>query len=122
MPELTFHLAGSSRAPRFSVAEGVTLGLALLEASRGEFPAPVLQAAARLRAAVEAGQAANVEKARVPTRKSKDDPRRLDREADLSWGALKARLDAATLLPAARYPQSPRATELLRLLFGKTGL
>ncbi|XXX73764.1 hypothetical protein WMF30_39580 [Sorangium sp. So ce134] len=100
----------------------MTLANALVAACPESAPENVAKACAKLKAAAEAGQKALTARRRVNGALSEDDVRVLDREADASFGALRMRLIATSMLPEARFPQARRAGELVKELFGDDGL
>ncbi|WP_437614542.1 hypothetical protein WMF20_15835 [Sorangium sp. So ce834] len=118
----TFDASIYVRAPIINIANGVTLANALVAACPEVVPENVAKACTKLKAAGEAGQRALTARRRVNGALSEDDVRGLDREADGSFGALRMRLIATSMLPEARYPQARRAGELVKELFGDDGL
>ncbi|WP_437727670.1 hypothetical protein [Sorangium sp. So ce861] len=118
----TFDASIYVRAPIINIANGVTLANALVAACPEAAPENVAKACTKLKAAGEAGQKALTARRRVNGALSEDDVRGLDREADGSFGALRMRLIATSMLPEARFPQARRAGELVNELFGDDGL
>ncbi|AGP35993.1 hypothetical protein [Sorangium cellulosum] len=118
----TFDASIYVRAPIINIANGVTLANALVAACPEAPPENVAKACTKLKAAGEAGQKALTARRRVNGALSEDDVRGLDREADGSFGALRMRLIATSMLPEARFPQARRAGELVNELFGDDGL
>ncbi|WP_437947101.1 hypothetical protein WME98_40775 [Sorangium sp. So ce296] len=118
----TFDASIYVRAPIINIANGVTLANALVAACPEAAPENVAKACTKLKAAGEAGQKALTARRRVNGALSEDDVRGLDREADASFGALRMRLIATSMLPEARFPQARRAGELVNELFGDDGL
>ncbi|WP_437478911.1 hypothetical protein WME75_31375 [Sorangium sp. So ce1014] len=118
----TFDASIYVRAPVINIANGVTLAHALVAACPEAAPENVAKACTKLKAAGEAGQKALTARRRENGALSEEDVRGLDREADGSFGALRMRLIATSMLPAERYPQARRAGELVKELFGDDGL
>ncbi|HEU4406394.1 MAG TPA: hypothetical protein VFS43_14100 [Polyangiaceae bacterium] len=111
-----------TRAPMVTAASGAALARALVGACPPGMPASVKGARARLeRAADEAAEVLG-ERPRGGAAALDEDARLLDQECDTSWGALRGRLLAWTLLPPDRFPRSERATQLIARLFGSSGL
>lgn len=120
----TFSPSLYTRAPSISVASGISLAEALVNACPESAPANVRKACKKLEAA-----AVTAAKILLAERRQKgsvdeddDDSFTLDHEADLSWGALRARLLAYSMLPSARYPRAKHAAEIMIQLFGSEGL
>lgn len=120
--DLTFDATAYIRAPIINLANGVTLAGALVAACPDPAPSNVAKACAKLKAAGEAGQKALTARRRENGTYSEEDSRVLDREADNSFGALRMRLVAYSMLPVERYPQAGRAGEIVKTLFGSDGL
>ncbi|WP_437275742.1 hypothetical protein WME90_31440 [Sorangium sp. So ce375] len=118
----TFDASIYVRAPIINIANGVTLANALVAACPETAPENVAKACTKLKAAGEAGQKALTARRRENGALSEDDVRVLDREADGSFGALRMRLIATSMLPETRFPQARRAGELVQELFGDDGL
>ncbi|WP_433928117.1 hypothetical protein AB3662_33075 [Sorangium cellulosum] len=118
----TFDASVYVRAPIINIANGVTLANALVAACPEAAPENVAKACTKLKAAAEAGQKALTARRRVNGALTEDDVRVLDREADASFGALRMRLVAYSMLPAERFPKARRAGELVKELFGDDGL
>ncbi|WP_438023317.1 hypothetical protein [Sorangium sp. So ce233] len=110
------------RAPIINIANGVTLANALVAACPEAAPENVAKACTKLKAAGEAGQKALTARRRENGILSEEDGRVLDREADGSFGALRMRLIAYSMLPQERFPKARRAGELVNELFGDDGL
>ncbi|WP_437671087.1 hypothetical protein [Sorangium sp. So ce131] len=110
------------RAPIINIANGVTLANALVAACPEAAPENVGKACTKLKAAAEAGQKALTARRRENGALTEEDSRVLDREADGSFGALRMRLVAYSMLPAERFPGARRAGELVKELFGDDGL
>ncbi len=111
-----------TRAPIVTAASGAALARALIGACPATLPANVQKARAKLERASEDATAALGERQRASGVVSDEDARSLDQETDTSWGALRGRLLAWTLLPAERFPQAERAAQLVTQLFGPGGL
>jgi hypothetical protein len=111
-----------TRAPIVTAASGAALARALASACPASLPANVQKARVRLERAVEDATAALSDRQRASGTVSDEDARLLDQETDTSWGALRGRLLAWTLLPTHRFSQSERAAALLARLFGPSGL
>ncbi|XXT16396.1 hypothetical protein WME94_39805 [Sorangium sp. So ce429] len=118
----TFDASVYVRAPIINIANGVTLANALVAACPEAAPENVAKACTKLKAAAEAGQKALTARRRENGALSEEDVRVLDREADASFGALRMRLIAYSMLPAERFPRARRAEELVKELFGDDGL
>ncbi|WP_437574500.1 hypothetical protein [Sorangium sp. So ce887] len=118
----TFDASVYVRAPIINIANGVTLANTLVAACPEAAPENVAKACTKLKAAAEAGQKALTTRRRENGALSEEDVRVLDREGDASFGALRMRLVATSMLPAERYPQARRAGELVKELFGDDGL
>ncbi|AUX45798.1 uncharacterized protein SOCE26_072940 [Sorangium cellulosum] len=110
------------RAPIINIANGVTLASALVAACPQNAPENVGKACTKLKAAAEAAQKALTARRREKGTLTEEDGRALDREADASFGALRMRLVAYSMLPAERFPGARRAGELVKELFGEDGL
>ncbi len=111
-----------TRAPIVTVASGAALARALASACPPGMPANVQKSRARLERAAEEAMTALSERQRASGVVSDEDARLLDQESDTSWGALRGRLLAWTLLPAERFPEAERAAQLVTKLFGPGGL
>ncbi|HSN99308.1 MAG TPA: hypothetical protein VLS89_13525 [Candidatus Nanopelagicales bacterium] len=110
------------RAPIINIANGVTLANTLVAACPDQPPDNVYKAKMRLKGAAEAAQAALTARRREGAGMSEEDGRILDQEADGSFGALRMRLVAYSMLPVERYPKAERAGELVAEVFGSEGL
>src|SRR5690349_6980138 len=95
------------RVPVLTVATALALGSALLAAVPKKAPANVKKAARHL-AATYSELKAKWSAEAPPTK----DARAADRAIDDAWAALRARLEAASWLSAARRPQATRAARL----------
>lgn len=122
MGDLTFDPARYTSAPILTVASAITLAGALVAACPKGAPANVKKSCRKLAAARDAAQSAWSAKQTELRQATGLDGPVIDREADGSWAALRMRLEASALLPAARYPKASRAAELIAWLFGKDGL
>ena len=111
-----------TRAPIFNIGAGITLCGALVDACPPGAPAPVKKARKKLAQVTDAARAAFNQRKQQLGKVSDASVQLLDQEADWSWAALRMRLQAYALLPAARYPLAPRAAELVTVLFGAEGL
>jgi hypothetical protein len=111
-----------TRAPSFRLAGGITLAHALIDACPRSAPANVKKACKKLKGLTETAQAVLADRRREMSSSSEEDSRIVDREADASWGALRLRLRAYSMLPIERFPLAKRASELDTLLFGMEGL
>lgn len=118
----TFDASVYVRAPIINIANGVTLASALVAACPEAAPENVAKACTKLKSAGEAGQKALTARRRENGALSEEDGRVLDREADGSFGALRMRLVAYSMLPPERFPKARRAGELVNELFGDDGL
>src|SRR5437868_3280348 len=110
-----------TRAPVFSVSEGVALARALLGALPKGLPATVTKAADKLKLRIEAAQSALIDRQRQSGQMSPEDTRALDQEMDSAWSGLRQRLDGYASLPGESYPNARRAAELRTALFGSEG-
>src|SRR5262245_42683694 len=122
MVSLSLGLQLPTQPPHLSIAAGVALGRALVQACPTSAPSPVLESARRLDAAVIDAQDAWQERERRDARAGAEDPRLVNTEAGRSWTALHRRLEGLALLPGERFPQSVRAAGILKQLFGDEGL
>jgi hypothetical protein len=111
-----------TRAPTFRLAGGITLAHALVDSCPKTAPDNVRKACKKLKVAADRAQNVLAERRREQGTFSEDDSRAIDREADASWGALRLRLRAYSMLPVERFPLAKRASELDTLLFGVEGL
>lgn len=120
----TFSPSLYTRAPSISVASGISLAEALVNACPESAPANVKKACKKLEAAaVTAAKILLAERRHQGSDDDGDDDSfTLDHEADLSWGALRARLLAYSMLPSARFPKAKHAAEIMVQLFGSEGL
>lgn len=85
-------------------------------------PARIHKAAKKLTDATDLAQSKLALRQKALGSISEDDKRAVDQAADGSWGALRSRLSAYSMLPTNEYPDAQRAAELLTLLFGDSGL
>lgn len=106
-------------APIITVSSGVTLALALVDASPKASPPNVMKAASHLKALAEQARGQLAERNRVLGVFTEEDSRVLDNEADRAWGGLRMRIQAMAMLSPERYPKAKRAAELDVLLFAK---
>lgn len=111
-----------TRSPILTIASGITLCGALVEACPATSPANVKKAAKKLNAVVGAARKAWNARKQQLGKVSDASAQILDQEADWSWSALRMRLQAYALLPVSRYPGAARAAELVVVLFGADGL
>jgi hypothetical protein len=111
-----------TRAPIVTVASGAALARALASACPPGLPANVQKSRARLERVAEEATTALGDRQRASGVVSDEDARLLDQESDTSWGALRGRLLAWTLLPVERFPEAGRAAQLINQLFGPAGL
>lgn len=116
-----FDPATYTRAPVLTLATGVSLCRALVDAAPGDLPAAAKKAAQRLKQAADAAQSAWAGRQRDQNASSDEDSRALDQEADSAWSGLRLRLLGYAALPSSE-PRSPRAAKLLSTLFGSDGL
>jgi len=101
---------------------GITLCRVLAEGCPKSMPASVKKAQKRLVEVAEGAQIAYTLRKKALGRGGEEDSRPIDRAGDNSWGALRGRLQAYTLLPVEVYPDAKRAAEILASLFGEAGL
>lgn len=101
---------------------GITLSRVLAESCPKIMAASVKKAQKRLIDVAEAAQIAYTLRKKALGRAGEEDSRPIDRAGDNSWGALRGRLQAYTLLPVETYPDAKRAGEILASLFGDAGL
>jgi hypothetical protein len=111
-----------TRAPVFSVQEGVALVGALLAAQPKGMPASVAKAADKLRQRLQAAQGALVARHREVNLQTEEDTRALDSEMDGAWGGLRQRLEGYASLSRSQHEKARRSAELLTTLFGTGGL
>ncbi|MDC3981569.1 hypothetical protein [Polyangium jinanense] len=111
-----------TRAPVMTLEGGITLCRVLAESCPKSMPASVKKAQKRLTEVAEAAQVAYTMRRKALGKGGEEDSRPVDRAGDNSWGALRGRLQAYTLLPAETYPDAKRAGEILASLFGEAGL
>ena len=104
-------------APTINASSGVTLALALVDASPTSAPPIVKKAAKYLKTVAEKARADLAERNRQLGVLSEDDVRALDNEGDCAWGGLQQRLGAMAMLSPERFPQAKRAAELSVQLF-----
>ncbi|HRI63021.1 MAG TPA: hypothetical protein PK156_02255 [Polyangium sp.] len=110
-----------ARAPLMSVEAGIALCRTLVAAKSKSVPNSVKKAATKLGAVADAAQNALALRQKELVKVSDDDARVIDQAGDGSWGALRMRIEACSMLPASN-PDSKRAAELLMTLFGQEGL
>ncbi|MBK9262792.1 MAG: hypothetical protein IPM54_23685 [Polyangiaceae bacterium] len=109
-------------APQMTVEGGITLCRVVADACPNSMHASVKKAARRVTEVAEAAQFAYTMRRKAMGKVTTDDARPIDRVADTSWGALRSRLHAYSLLPRETYPDAIRAGEILATLFGEAGL
>lgn len=119
---LTFDPSLYTRAPIFSVQEGISLARALIAACPKGMPASVKKAADKLEQRAQQAQTALVERQRLDNQIREEDTRALDQEMDSAFSGLRMRLDGYACLPQDKYATARRAAELSALLFGADGL
>jgi len=102
------------RPPMIDVASGVALGVALLSAMPRSAPDGVRKAATKLRMATVGLQDAWSWSERSATPGEK---RMADIAIDNAWSSLHSRLTAYATLPQTRWPRSPRAAEIVSVVF-----
>ncbi len=111
-----------AHAPQMTVEGGITLCRVLADASPTTISSSVKKAVKRLQEVAEAAQFAYTLRRKALGKTAPEDARPIDRNADNSWGALRARLQAYAMLPRDTYPDAQRAVEILHSLFGESGL
>ncbi|MRG95365.1 hypothetical protein [Polyangium spumosum] len=111
-----------ARAPVMTVEGAITLSRVVADACPKTMSSSVKKGAKRLVDTAEAAQVAYTARKKALTRGSDEDSRPVDRAGDNSWSALRARIQAYTLLPEATYPDARRAADILAELFGEAGL
>ena len=117
-----FDPAPYSNAPRMSLESGIALARALVAACPKTMPARIHKAAQKLAQHTDNAQAKLALRQTALGSISEEDKRLVDQAGDGSWGALRGRLLAYAMLPAAEYPDAKRAGELVVILFGDDGL
>lgn len=122
MSATTFDPSQYTRSPILTMASGITLCGALVDACPDDAPAGVKKASKKLAKVADGARAAWSARKQKLAKVSDASAQLLDQEADWSWSALRMRLQAYALLPVDRYPLAPRAGELVVLLFGDEGL
>jgi len=105
-----------------TVESGITLCRTLASAKPKSATASVKKAATRLGTTADAAQSALAIRQKELAKVSDDDARSTDQAGDGSWGALRMRLEAYSVLPPLKYPDATIAAELLAALFGPDGL
>lgn len=111
-----------TRAPIITIASGLSLADTLVASCPKVMPAHVKKACKKLKETAESARAAWTEQHREAGQVADTDGRDLDQEADTTCWALRMRVAACALLPAARYPLATRAAEINATLFGAEGL
>lgn len=111
-----------ARAPTFTLEGGIALARTLSAACPKNAGAPVKKAAKKLSGATDKAQIALAKRQSALGQISQEESRLIDQRGDNSWGALRDRLEAYSILPAKEYPDAIRASELLVLLFADSGL
>jgi hypothetical protein len=110
-----------ARAPLMTVEAGIALCRTLVAAKPKSTSNAVKKAASKLTATADAAQAALAMRQKETGKVSDEDARLVDQAGDGSWGALRMRIEAWTMLPSSN-PDAKRAAELLATLFGPDGL
>lgn len=105
------------RAPVITVATGVSLSFALVDACPMASPQSVQKAAQHLKATADKAQSDLADRNRALGTFTEEDSRVLDNEADRAWGGLRMRLQGMAMLSPDVYPNARRAAELDALLF-----
>lgn len=118
----TFDFSIYLRAPMITIASGISLAEALVDACPKKAPSFVKKAHKKLIQVAKEARTAWAERQRETNQFSEQDRRLLDQEADNSWSGLRHRLLGYTLLPPDSFSKSQRASELLLKLFGSSGL
>ena len=110
------------RAPVMTAESGITLSRAVVAACSKDFPASVKKAAKKITDAADQAQAALASRQKAVGKVSESDARIIDQAGDASWGALRMRLLGYAELPATKFPDAQRASQLVLELFGPDGL
>jgi hypothetical protein len=118
----TFDPALYTSAPRMTLESGIALARALVTACPQSMPARIHKAAKKLADATDKAQEKLALRQKALGSVSEEDKRLIDQAGDASWGALRARMTAYSMLPAAEYPDAKRAGEIVTMLFGDQGL
>lgn len=122
MSNEVFDPAPYTNPPRMTLESGIALARALVAACPQSMPTRIHKAAQKLAGATDLAQAKLALRQKALGSISEDDKRAIDQAADGSWGALRSRLSAYSMLPTNEYPDAQRATELLTILFADSGL
>ncbi|MBK9262629.1 MAG: hypothetical protein IPM54_22845 [Polyangiaceae bacterium] len=110
-----------SRAPVITVEAGIALCRTLAAAKPKSPPNAVKKAATKLVIVADAAQNALAVRQKEVASISDENAREVDQSGDGSWGALRMRVEACSMLPPSN-PDAKRANELLAILFGPEGL
>lgn len=118
----TFDAALYTRAPILGIAAAITLGRALADGCPKSMPANCKKAAKQLGQTVDAAESAWAARKSELGAISDEDSRQLDQFTDNLFSALRARIQAYSVLPAADFPKAARAGAIGTMLFGAEGL
>lgn len=119
---IVFDSSPYTRAPIFSLSEGITLSKSLLAAQPKGMPAIVGRASARLEQRTDEAQAALLDRQREDGQLSEEDNKALDQMTDATFGGLRMRIDGYACLPPDATDKAARALTLRTTLFGNEGM
>lgn len=118
----TFDPSLYTSAPRMTLESGIALARALVAACPKTMPSRIHKAAQRLADATDNAQTKLARRQKALSSISDEDRRLIDQAGDASWGALRSRLSAYSMLPPNEYADAHRAGALVTVLFGDQGL
>lgn len=105
-----------------ALESGIALSRAIVAACPISMPSRIQKAAKKLATVTDNAQAKLALRQKALGSISEEDKRLVDQAGDASWGALRTRLNAYSMLPANEYPDAQRANELVTVLFADQGL